>query len=830
MSAPAESDKVLFAVDNSGSTGNEGGYWDYALRVYEALAAEHGAEAVQVQLWNTESRAVSGDDFRRTATMRTADGGTEPLCLAKASKDFNGHLVLVTDGQVPPDHVDKADAEMVPHHGFQRVTVHLVHTNGEVNRSVSCPFTRRCAHTVRYVDASVPSTPTTEEASVSAEDIALLQSLDTIQDPAAFAEAYPALERAFVARTMGSAGDAGLRQKVLDLSRTLTRYIATHAAKGEGDALYADIVRGDVAAAEGRARTIVTLATGAGGSGIHKQVAFLLRCTEGALRRAFSEAEIASQRAVAAPSAPPPSVAASDAAAPSGLDAATATTAAPFTCPITLDTDEAGAHNVVLLIKAGPPLLVGVDKALVDALLDCPLALTSREDMAPLRAALLSRMDHAISTEAARTLLSESDPRSPMTREAVLRGGLCLGGAADHASATDATLFALFTGGKRLGNPDLWYAAVLFVLTGGGEETTAKPWLEPIHAALTAHLRWRLAHSTSFASLSGLANSVTTKMPLGAALWFCYGGAAAHNDVAPRQEALRAHMGHVTALQWLVQHVGGYPVSPLNKAHVARLRVLLQLLRDCKRGRPLWIATSMELRGLVQRTVPVTQSQVHPTLRNNERGGDLKHLRRVPLDGPADPAVADAIHEALPTVLRSVSRAQLLGLAALVDPSKAAGDVGVPSNWRPRDVLTVPPPLWDTSSCEHAGSPPSLHICPATMRPLYAVREDVTWRDEARRHFGAEPEKLLSTAKLYMECLTRIGEAPSPSSLLLFLYSRVLGRHREKAALPAHTLAYIAEDVELFTEAMEGLSPAEAAHRYKASLRIVDRIVMEKQV
>ena len=59
--------------------------------------------------------------------------------------------------------------------------------------------------------------------------------------------------------------------------------------------------------------------------------------------------------------------------------------------------------------------------------------------------------------------------------------------------------------------------------------------------------------SKSFASLSGLATSVTTKMPLGAALWFCSGGALAQRDIMPKREAFRIHSRYMWVLKDLVQ-------------------------------------------------------------------------------------------------------------------------------------------------------------------------------------------------------------------------------------------------------------------------------------
>jgi hypothetical protein len=47
-----------------------------------------------------------------------------------------------------------------------------------------------------------------------------------------------------------------------------------------------------------------------------------------------------------------------------------------------------------------------------------------------------------------------------MTRAPLVRaGGLFLGSAGAHADATDAALFEMLAGRKRLGNPDLWCGA-----------------------------------------------------------------------------------------------------------------------------------------------------------------------------------------------------------------------------------------------------------------------------------------------------------------------------------------------------------------------------------
>ena len=81
----------------------------------------------------------------------------------------------------------------------------------------------------------------------------------------------------------------------------------------------------------------------------HNKMQFLLRMTEGGIRKAFSAQEIASQKAVYAQ--PAQSVDVEDV----PVDESKAANSESFVCPVTLS-DEVG-ENVVLLLKEGPPVL-----------------------------------------------------------------------------------------------------------------------------------------------------------------------------------------------------------------------------------------------------------------------------------------------------------------------------------------------------------------------------------------------------------------------------------------------------------------------------------------
>jgi len=286
----------------------------------------------------------------------------------------------------------------------------------------------------------------------------------------------------------------------------------------------------------------------------------------------------------------------------------------------------------------------------------------------------------------------------------------------------------------------------------------AASWLEAARPAMRAHLRWRLRHRTTFASLSGLATTVTTRLPLGDAAWFVLGGCAAQNDVTPRREALRAHLGHAAVLRWLVAEVNGVRLPARAERHAARLRLLAALLRASKVGEREWAAVRADLRALSQASIeippPPQGAKADPevkagaagaagaaaglaaalpqltepqrlleAVRAREFGGRYALSCVLPVDGPAEPAAADRAWARLPAALRpeGVSRAEVVALSRLADRLKAFGDLGIASDWEAGE-LRCPAPTWPAVRALRADQPPpSLRIVPATMRPASAV-------------------------------------------------------------------------------------------------------------
>lgn len=856
--------------------------------------AECGASGVHNVLWNTEVMPASLGELQSCCVSRGGEGGTAVSCVAQhiAASGFHGRLVVVTDGQVGGGDVDKASSLLGDGWAFSHVEVHLVGREGEVNLSVPSPFVRASPHVVFHAApgaahsssswssswdsqssspsaAPAPAPAVVELSRVSAADLALLGRLDTIGDGPAFEAAFPVLERLVVARTMGLQGDAQLRAALLAMGQRLAAWAAARpGALAAGAVMHHSLVAGNVAGAEAAARMLCVDPLA---DECHARLQFLLRCTEGALRRVFSLGEIASQRAAFTPAtvpvpavgglgeAPPLASGAGAAASASSADAdglPPAPAAPAFQCPVTWDDGPGAMGNVVVLLRAAPsgaPLLAGLPKATVDALLDCPLALTSatRRDMAELRASLLGRLDYAVSLQALQGMMAQQQQshgssgggdgglQSPVTRQPVLAGGLCLGACEAHAAATDATLLRLFCGGKRLGNPDLWFAALVHMV----DATGAAPWLHPVLPALRAHLAWRLAHRSSSASLSGLMNMVSTRVPLGAAAWFVVGACAVQDASTPRREAVRAHVGHVDALLWLVGEIGGYPTSESSRRHLCRLRVLLFLLRAAKDASApgAWAALQADLEALCQASLPLPPRGEDPLLdavRDREAG--MARMGRVLLNGPAGHSGSEAVWAALPPVLRLVSPAEVLALAPLVNPRLSAGDVGLP----PAHMMPCGGPigggavLWPPVPEDRERVIP---VVAATCRPAY-YPGGVLWTALAQTAYKCATGELLPVTRHYMGFVCRYRAFPSAAALMLYMAAKVARAKMGSSGGAGGPMDgggrwTLPANVQLMVEctlrdhaplAALGLTPEDAAARYNASAAVADRLRLER--
>lgn len=801
---------TLIAYDGSGSTGGHGRYHDLT----QEIVARHPDAAILY--WDSTSRLIGREALAAINHARRGGGGTETTAIAQHLRQvgFHGHLVIISDGQVSAVSIDRCGDLLGPDWKFASVTAHLIDTGGPVNMSVTCPFTRVSAHEVFcYRDAD--NYERMRMAAVSEEDLAAIEEIDTIATVADYEARAELLERLVVARTMGTTGDPRLRDRLLAMKKRITAAEAT--ARGGSDAV----------------RTLVAALEGGGGAGpaavaaaraIHDEyygeehgwsarISRLVSLCEGALRGVFDlsgvGAAVRGDRVRRAD-------AVATVAVPVGTEGEEGGAGGGFVCPITFD----ATRDVMLLVIAGEPVLGGgLDASVVNDILDCPLNLLRYPAVVD---ALVARLDHPVSLAAwlAATAAAEGTPmtHSPMTRRELLAGGggICIGNTEAHCRATAWTLAQLTTGGKLVGNADLWMGTLWLLI----RREPRLAWLRGVEGfmeTLTEHCRWRLREHTSFIGLTGAPEFPITRVPVGVAIWYVF-ASALFTGSEPRRELIRSHMAHLDELAELLLELTGFVLPAGIAEHTLRVRVLLSMLGAVKRDR--WRLPEL-LRGLVQASlVGPRPESVGAAVRGREHLPAL-----IPLDGPPTAAGCAAVLAALPAFYAGLSDLELVALGALVGPDKAAGDIPLPVGWRPGAVI---------GGCGAVGwgyglgpLPKKLvRICPATCRPYYTLEDGRVWSAAAESVYGIPVGAMMSLDKKFGDFVCRYGAYPTREELLVFIYNRyvVCGRRR---TLPAALEQLVSETMEEFAEIMRDVPVAEFVARFTESCPIERRRAME---
>jgi hypothetical protein len=792
---------TLFAYDGSGSTGGSQRYHTAAQRLYQELPAAD----TQILFWDSAARIITPAELLRINTARQGNGGTCPELIAHhiVRTGFHGHLVILTDGQVSSSSVDACDRILPAGWTFASVRVLMVDTGGAINMSVGCPFTRSSPHTVQKLtegDGTHLESAQTVTA-VNPDMIALLDRLDAIATVAEWQAVATALEPVIIARTMGTTGDPTLRDRLLALKKRIQR--AEAVAKGASGTVATLQTALDARDME-TALTMADLLTreyygdddGVDISSWSGKLNRLVSMCEGALRGTFDLSNISgaiqSDRARRAPTATATPTTAAELSEPSAPSDGAATAGAPtaFVCPITMDSEA----DVVLMVAAeSTPLLGGgVDKDTVNALANCPLFLFRYPELLAL---FQTRIDHPLSLRALKEAeaVGASITESPMTRRPLL-GGLCLGPHDDHVAATNWTLAQLTAGGRRLGNPDLWFAALWLLVKRG-----AIPYLSSVLPQMTAHMTYRLRTSKAPLSLLGAPEFPTTRVPLNVAVWYAVASSAL--SPPPAREVVRAHLPYVEELMEIAA-LAGHPYPAGVPLHLVRLRVALAALAWSKRDEAGLRGT---LRALYQAAVCVED-------------------KWLAIDGPASAGQQVAVMSSLPRIFRSLSYEELVAIGQLVNPGKSAADVAIPFNWTapPLPAATV---TWAYGLLEYPRIP--VAICPATCRPYFHVPPTgQEWPEVATAAIGGiTPDKMLPIHAQYGHYVVKHGAFPTKSELLLHLWHRVTAQRRP--TLPAQIDAFVEDILADYREVATSLTPHVFAVRFLASVKRVDRARME---
>eukprot|EP00475_Leptophrys_vorax_P032537 TRINITY_DN5031_c0_g1_i1.p1 TRINITY_DN5031_c0_g1~~TRINITY_DN5031_c0_g1_i1.p1 ORF type:complete len:841 (-),score=220.30 TRINITY_DN5031_c0_g1_i1:2410-4932(-) len=798
--APELKFDTVIAYDCSGSTAHQVFYHQTSQDIVQNTLKYVSAHP-KVLMWDNCVKEVSLEHLEDVNKNRNGFGGTEPQSVARfcVEKQFHGKLIFITDGEISGSSVRGAD-QILQDWTFERVDCHLIQSSGEPNLSCSCPFTRNSPHMV-YSHNQLRGESWKKCTGVSDDELKILEQFDSISTVDKFIEVSNVLERIVIAKTMGTNGNVELRNKLLEMKQRIVKNTAKEEGKSKNWSRRLANALSDEKNTEEALYVAQEMVTSYFSQDVEwsKKLSAMISMTEGAIRDAFGQSAISNRLDRAN------QIEISEAKdAPSQVEEpGDAIKQAQFVCPISYDEE----HDVVLLIADGKPILPELEKFELDDLLNCPLNAFKYPHVID---ALLQRLDHPIG------LSTFKDSKgglktSPFTRKPIV-GGFVLGACTEHVIATNWTLTKILSDGKACGNPDLWFA-VIWMLAKSKLE-----YLKEVVPIMQDQMVWRLSNSSSFASLCGLPEFVTTRVKLGTALWFVL--ASPFLKIPAAADPLRYHISHLDSMKQVFALTGMKLPDGAEKCH-DRLDALLRLLGMSKKMP--FASFKSKIRALHQCAYRLKEDNLDEKVASTETV-----VSWIALDGPAsDKQVASVLAE-LPAVFSRLSIQEIAGLASLVNPNLSASAIVLASDWV---APQTPAPVVEWAYGIEEFKVPAIDVCLATCRP-FSVVDGTSWvecaEESALKLFkeNVSVENMLSTYKAFGTFVGKYGKYPSLDELIVFVYNRYVV-HGRRSTLPHQTVELISRTQEDFNKTIKTLLPVEAAARFNASVSREKRKVLE---
>lgn len=233
----------------------------------------------------------------------------------------------------------------------------------------------------------------------------------------------------------------------------------------------------------------------------------------------------------------------------------------PIECPIIMDEDVPQ-----ILIDECEPFLLNVEKYIVDDIAACPLRILNYPE-------LKAKFKACLSTYTG-VKFADKLFKNPYTQKRLL-GAIPLGTHHSHVTVGNYTIAKLIAGGKILGNLNMYYAVIWYLINEGEIE-----YLKPIKENATENLIYRLRNSNTMASMCGLAQFVTTQIPTDVAVWYCVN--SGYLNQPTDRDTFRFHFPNVEPMIKIVKALG-YPCDEGLRGHFLRTKTLMTMLSRFKK-------------------------------------------------------------------------------------------------------------------------------------------------------------------------------------------------------------------------------------------------------
>ena len=224
----------------------------------------------------------------------------------------------------------------------------------------------------------------------------------------------------------------------------------------------------------------------------------------------------------------------------------------PIECPIIMQEDVPQ-----ILVDSCEPFLLAVEKSIVNDINACPLRLLNYP---LLKAKFKARLSNFTGVKYCDRL-----GKNPFTQNRLL-GAIPLGTHKSHITVGNRTIAKLVSGGKVMGNLNLYFAVIWILINEDQIE-----YLKPIKANVAEHLVFRLKNTKTMASMCGLSQLCTTSINSDIALWYCVNSGCLNSPA--EKDTFRFHLYNLQHMLKLLQLLD-YPIHEGFLPHYRRTLAL----------------------------------------------------------------------------------------------------------------------------------------------------------------------------------------------------------------------------------------------------------------
>ena len=800
--------KKCFAIDCSGSTYGVKLYHNYVKDILNQKY-KNGDDII---IWDDQAKFISYDKYMEINKKRDGFGFTYPDEIFSLFKSKNkihySQFILISDGLVGQSEVELCDKEFNLYKNkfsYDYAEVYLIGKKSETNLSVACPFTRFCP------SKTVLKSPDEEKiiSEISNDDLNIIEKIKSISTEFEFNQHFESLKKACIARFIGTNGDIEIRKALLLMQK---RIIKNNAEQNKSSLKEEkiDILLKNKKFEEAKNELYNCFQTI--DIDFSKKINLLIRISDGAIKQIFDIDEIQSFQVLTASKAQEiDTMELED--IPSSIEHS------KFECPISMENEVDPAILITIpeeFIKNGKfiPLLVGFDKNQTENIISCPYNALNNDDFLK---KFIKCIDHAISLKQIREAEKIGHPLniSPFTRKKIL-GILPLGESMEHIKAANWTLMQLISGGKNLGDRNLWFSIIWLLV-----KKKIIPYLSDVEEFLKAQTLYRFTHNVSSISMSGLGNLPQKKVLYGTAAWACLMSIYLIPKIKRNCNLLLVHLPHYKGLVEIV-NLFGYKLPDDFEQVVTRIKCLAAMMIFFKKNTKLLPFYKM---GISQATICINIPDDSPM-----KSGGLVGELFIPVDGDINDEIRKKCLEKFPKICKNfvnnniISFDELAFIIKFVNTQKSLSDIEIEKLVNVKEIpKCVKFENW--KNYDEKEDLVEVKICPKTMRPYYHI-QDETWKDCL--------SKILDISKPYLSLNSDYGrfvsqylKYPSLEEFILYTYRKYSFNSKIYSTLPKNISLICKSAMDDFTSVIKNIKPEEFAKLFNESAKIEIRTKLE---